>query len=746
MKRWFFLVLMLALSISFYQYTSAAGSCNPEQRILLLDSDTNAHGELWSGTYGTEICYDVIFGRAYVPSQGEDPHACRPSDENLVIKLDSDTNAHGESKDQGNYNTNICYGDLACTVAQAGSCPQGTSFVVGLTASTNAHLSDNQQQGYLNVCCSSANSGGGGGGTEGAIEDVEWQNGGRARITQSNVNSTVYLYANTNYSAGVNVLFDINERDIVGDDDIRQINAITDQNGDAISEWRISDADMNACGVGGVEGNECEFYFEAITSNSNMESYELIVENEVGSNIPPRAAITAPRHRGIYFTGVPVIFNHSSFDNDGSIVSYYWTLKDQNGLVFNTSEESFLYTFQSADQYTITLRVEDDKGARGEAEVGVVVIASPGMLAYINQPFHHQIIVNDSLIIKFNANDSYVINSQGQCPSIAITCLAGKCPQKTENHPSGCTDNITLTGNLDIGFANLNFSWEFSDGENFSSMGLVSDLKMYPSNSRDFNDKGIKLLLNYSNLGIGISKKSERVFTLLDGRQCINGGQTFVFLDENGFEIERRSTLDSSACAGPDGIIGKNNGINDDCCPTGFICTQDGCRNDENSPQECKDYEEEEICEDDPYNVKENDPLWNTLNCGKTINNSVITCACAWNETIGDGVCGLQKTSTGRGGGNNRLCTQYQCLYTYEEEECRNGFMTVNINALFKEGTCDPGRQQEYRDQCKNRIETIPCGRPTIELPFFDKIQIISTLILVSMIYMLIKHFKREKD
>lgn len=772
-------VFLFAFSVSFAPLVTApgGGACDISQTIMLLESTTNSHGEIWSGTtYTIPLCYDIIFGQQYT---GANPQTCTNGDGNLVLKLSAPSNAHAEANNQNNYNTNVCYGDLVCTV-ESGACTQGT-FVVAISGNTNAHLANSSQQGYLNVCCTQGgaqrpqcsdgidNDGdqlvdfdGGGVGppdpgctdaldndetdiVSGTIDNVEWHNGFGEVITESFVNNTVYLYSETTFNQGARVQFEVFEDDLLLDDPIRAganaLYADVNSQGIAVAEWTITDEDMARTADYG------EFYFVASLGTESRESLRIPINNEEGSNSPPKANITAPRHRGIYFINQLVKFNESSKDRENRIVSYNWRIENQNGLVFESNERSFFFAFPSADQYIITLKVTDEKGLSGESQAGVIGIGNNGMLAYVNKPFHKQIVVNESLILSFSASDSYVINVSGGCPDVDIICMAGNCPARTENFPPACMDIVSLNGNLNQGFAALNFSWEFDDSQRFSGFGLVSGEKAYPLPSDEFDDKLIEFSLDYQNSvqNLLLNKRSERVFTLLDRRQCVDGGQTWIFLDENGFELERRSTLDSSACAGADGNV---NTQQDNCCPSGFICTQDGCRTDETAPERCGDYLTEPTCEEDAYRIARFDPLWNELNCGRTINGSVISCACAWNQTARNetGACGLEKTSISGGGGSS-LCTEYQCLYTYEEGECRNGRMTVLIEDFFTPGTCNPGRQEEYRTLCEagagERI--IPCGRPTIELPFFTDIQLIAATGIIVLMYFALHFFRKGK-
>jgi len=125
--------LILLLGISFI--SAAEG----DDIILRLSSETNAHGEVWDGTeYNTLIRYSdqFIFGKTYT---GTNPHDCTGS--NVVLRLSTTTNAHAEAP---SFSTDgyqdICYGKLECKAVE-GNCESGEKCVVELSSLTNAHLS-----------------------------------------------------------------------------------------------------------------------------------------------------------------------------------------------------------------------------------------------------------------------------------------------------------------------------------------------------------------------------------------------------------------------------------------------------------------------------------------------------------------------------------------------------------------------------------------------------------------------------
>ncbi len=178
MKKSLILVAVFLLAISMVSASDV---------ILKLSSLTNAHGELWNGTaYTTQITYSSVFGSAY---NGTNPNTCTGS--NRVLKLSAITNAHAEAPTGTAYNTQVCYGDLNCTY-RTGACNADERCVVTLSATTNAHLAGcnlippaGGTGSYTNkICCKSA------GGVSPSVncslsttKDACWSNGGNCTWT-----------------------------------------------------------------------------------------------------------------------------------------------------------------------------------------------------------------------------------------------------------------------------------------------------------------------------------------------------------------------------------------------------------------------------------------------------------------------------------------------------------------------------------------------------------------------------------
>ncbi len=744
-------------------------SCSTDDQVILsLSSPTNAHAEIFGqDNYLVDVCYDDVFGSSFdVTGWGQDPRDCLLENNGDILRLSGDTNAHGEILEEATAGyQDVCYGDLVCeSIEMPGECDIANEQfeIVSLSGNTNAHLEKEDANGFnsgYRVCCFSPSAGA----PIGEINIVEWRNLAGNKIgsdvgINATVNSTVKLFADTTFDEGRVVTFDIDERDLAFHDDIVELDGIVDINGDVEIEWFVDDNAMEACGIGILEGEFCEFFFTAIVLDKSLESDELLVNN-TEANTPPDAHIVSPVHRGIYFTDVPILFNHSSFDAEGNIVSFTWTVYKDNVFEFENNQETFYHTFTDGAQRTITLTVEDESGMKDEDQVAIVVTESPGMLAYINVPRHLQVVMNETLTFAYNSNDSYVINTEiiglindPNC-GYEITCEGGYCPDKTENVPINCNEQFLIVDPpLDVGFLTLNFGWKFHDErmeKEFQEQGRVKGKDVFGIASSHLNDKSIDLLFNITNdeKGIYMERPATREFTLVDQRQCINGGELWLELSDEGLILDTYETSSSDACKGKDGVIGSN----DDCCPALQRCTSDGCRGDEGSNiTSCGDYETENNCDADEYGIgrlpEPVDLMWDTLYCGGMDDKGrIVQCSCEWDGPANNKLCALTPTYYNGTGGGDETCIENQCMYYYEEGECSDGFMELTVNTHYIGGTC--GNDELGRNECTEGagVFIVPCGRPTIELPFFGKWQFIGAAILIMLVYFVMKGMNEGK-
>ncbi len=725
-------------------------TCSADDIILRLSSETNAHGEIFNGAgnYPVEICYSEIFGEFY---SGTNPHVCTPT--NKILGLFSETNAHAERKERNNYPVNVCYGDLVCaSISGDRECSElgsNAKEVVSLSWFANAHIETASSNSYnqetnVKVCC-------GIGSLNNGIIYSEWTDLQNNRITESSVNRTVKMTSQTTgFPENSPVEFYVWEEDGLIDDEIGSFNAVLNQQGFVSYELFLSDEIISRAN-GGFDcstGGGLEFFFETRVEGRVLESSRLLVGCDEDGNEPPVAVISGPIHRQMYFANFPIHFDAShSFDPDGGALNYLWNVKYLGQNEFSDNRKNFTHIFpiDKPGMRTITLRVTDTSGLWREKQIAILVLASPGMLAYIEEPFHMQVIENTNNLRKadYSAKDSYVVNSvsSGNACNPQITCLAGNCPDRTYSPPPSCVNNISLSGELNKGFGELYFNWTFRDSGQeikFEGFNKVEGSVFYSSASNARNDKTAELILKYDNQ-MSLIENTNRIYTL---GQCIAGGTKFIEVDSEGNYLNEHGTVSSAWCSGGDNIVGNGN----DCCPSGSVCSLTGgnigCVIGEIT--KCLDYSNAGDCEADIYNIAQRDPAGNNLTCQPGQRR---TLECYW-ETKGTGVieddyCGIKLTCDGDNGQrNDPPCRHYSCNYGYEQSECVNGWMTIDyVLNSFDPGTCDPDIDESV---CRRDSVRIPCGRFSFELGFFEYQQVIISIISIAFIYALVGYFRKR--
>lgn len=130
--------------------------CDDSQTILRINSETNAHAEVFNGlgNYPVRICYDRIFGKTYT---GGSPHNPSTGNANAVLGLSASTNAHVAQKNTAGY-PDVYYGDLTCRVVSGtagntnGCTLTNEKFVLSMSALTNAHVAKGGDYAYK-LCC-----------------------------------------------------------------------------------------------------------------------------------------------------------------------------------------------------------------------------------------------------------------------------------------------------------------------------------------------------------------------------------------------------------------------------------------------------------------------------------------------------------------------------------------------------------------------------------------------------------------
>lgn len=730
MKR---LSLLLLISLFCTLSLATALNCNnnPSQLIMRLSTQTNAHVQNASaygtGNYPVEVCYNEIFGQLYT---GANPFQCTGT--NTVVKISAPTNAHvaAPSQTPAGY-LPLCYGDVGCTVRSA--CQANEQEVLSLSALINAHVETPGANQYDQVLCCSR----GGIVSGGAITAVRWEDSAGRPITEACVNRTVYMAADSSLP-NTQFKFEVWEDDPSIDDPIRTgseaLFGTSNTAGSVRVPLSITDQDYAESIDTLVGDNNISFYFVSVNGTSSMTSQFLQIRSQACVNTPPVANISRIFHRAIIYQGSTAQITQSSTDLEGGLM-YNWSIAEDS---FSSSSASLDHTFSSAGQKTITLRVTDDQGLWDEDQIAVLVIGSEGIFGFINRPAHHEIVVNNQLQVSVSANDSFVVENEmpeAGCPT--VSCLAGNCPEKTFNAPAGCTQNNLPVLTPVRGFESLFFNWSFSDGTSFSGQGIETGLKTYASSSVVSNDKQITLTVDYDDSDLSLTRLTTRSFTLLGGSQCKNNGNIFVDLSSSS-GVELPTMVANGACRGPDGM----NGTVDDCCPTGHVCSGSAnrCIPDPNA-NGCSSRTTQNSCNNAPSSVVRSDALYGQLQCGQIVNGFAVTCSCAWNSSSSsEGSCALQRnriTTTVPGGSNP---SESQCLYSYTVGACSSGYKVVSYSAQCLFGTCDASC-----DSSNVQNVPVPCGSNQIELGFFGTAQLLISVGLLAIVYLVIYWYTRKK-
>ncbi len=116
--------------------------------VMRLSSMTNAHGELVS-----EGNYDYIL---YCDFSG----SLTCDGQNKIIGLSSNSNAHAEIPDGTTYSFDVCYSDLSCR--SSSSCNSNEISMFSLSSNSNAHIGGINDYD-IKICCQIEDDSSGGG-------------------------------------------------------------------------------------------------------------------------------------------------------------------------------------------------------------------------------------------------------------------------------------------------------------------------------------------------------------------------------------------------------------------------------------------------------------------------------------------------------------------------------------------------------------------------------------------------------
>lgn len=644
--------------------------CPENQVIMKLASSDNSHGALYDDSdYSYNICYEQIFGEAYVFDPADNPHECKgdvDNPNNLVLWLSAINNAHASITKSVDYDVPICYGNLNChVVGEGGSCDADEEIVVKLSSETNAHISDASASSNYNyaVCCKSY-----------SVTGPHWENMNNVPITNADLDDLVKLV-------------------VPGTGLTQEIEYTIYRKFEILSFWRrLKVAQFETRGfttwkVGKKEDGsweDGEYYFIATINGKEFDSREdidgdiddnqVLTVSDEEHNTAPVTIITSPETRQIYFLGEQLNFNHEGYDVDDEF-NYTWDLG--NGVVkkgdsLNLGNKSFLYAYESQEdvgQKDIILTVEDDRGLVNRSKISILIlnssltpelsdseISEKYVLAYINEPEFYS---NEGRRVEFDASGSYVIeyvvkDTGGVITERNINCLSGNCTLNTKGcyptDPSptypACQINVNPDPPEPIGYIGMIFSWVFDDNPSLTQIGIsfprnFPSVKRYKTNlSIDFN-VGLESLTSSTLSFFNVYFEEPVCFIIEDelDLEFISGSQF-----GESYWVESSYALNSlNHCLKPNGITPEGDAY-PECCPLYYSCNSEGkCIY--SGDYKCQDFEEEDDCngnEEEAKNELNSMISFTTLfkdGCDYTLPygsncEEYVSCYCEWDDNI----------------------------------------------------------------------------------------------------------------
>lgn len=778
----FSFVLFLSLNV---ETQTICGPNGANDLIMRISGTSNAMGEnATMNNYPVEVCYSSIFSTVYSGSNLPGLRVCTAT--NKVVRLSGSTNAHAETPDNpnpnSNYNNNVvCYGDLQCvSVTGSNGCPPGKFAVVSLSDATNAHLGNPvayppaSGSNDRRICCSA---------TPPTLSALKWSYYDGTQIPVNDLicpNSYVIMNVTTGGIASGNLvdfeLWDDKTPDFkilpTGTGNYRILQGMVSNN-QANVTLNLSDPELFNIleSARSSSGGELELYFKAEYPNANdVESYEIGYDGGSSCIYPrPTASVRAPIHKGVYFKDTTLNFESGCTSRIGPL-EYEWIITQEGQTTSYTSNERkfdliFGGTgtghFGDSGQANVKLKCTDMRGQSADAESQILIVASDkkNTLAYIEKPAFESFWTNTPPTsgpyfaerVNFSAADSFAVDvvpatTSGSCPT--VSCLGGSCPLTTQNKPvciGGSGNTITITNPGAVSYSNLFFNWTFWDDNwnepwaSYDNFDVENGAVNYDDISNSINDKHMSVLVNYTlnDPDVSASASFQRDFTL--GR-CLDNGNKYYESSSEG----KSTTEENNACKGGDG----NAGTGDDCCPVGYRCMNEGsslysCK----IPPgpiitECRDFTTRSACNSN------NDTRIPLASNGGTPSSCTLL-QCYWiTSGVNAGTCGLratryQNSQNGCGGGNNG-CVLRDCAWTTTQTECTNGWKTITYNSA---SPSDPPLPLCLNSEsCVREPVDVPCGSLNFELSFFGKAQFIISIISIALLYFAFNFYRGRKN
>jgi len=688
-------------------------SCPLNQTLFKLYQGGNSHiANASTSNAGIAVCYSDIFGVNYT---GANPHQCSAENANKLIWATGTQNAHVATVTSLTYATPYCYGDVVCN-ARIGSCQGSERIVARLpngTATSNLHIGNASFTTYNRVlCCSSAFAGE-------VFGIPQWTTPTGTIITSAQVNQTVNLSVTTSLALGTSVVVQIEEDDgLIGDDDaIVTLPGIV-SNGKISISLKLNDTYIAKGKEGDGSANELVFTGKVSGGGATSSEASLLVSlQQGGTPYLLEGNITGVYHGQVYVNGSGLSINHT-FSRAGNL-QVNWSIPEEG---IRQTGDSFVYNLTTTGQKTLTLHVSNTYGGHAELQIGFLVVPSSGgdgLMTFIDYPGYYQIVKtgrNSSTTFIAGANTSFaLLRNSSSCG--AFICFGGICPTTTNNTDVLCGGTTRAISSTPQSHAALRFTWELNQGGTWqlieTGMGQITRSISLGSSSYStlLNDKQIRVITNYTVSGTSLENTFVRSFTL---GQCLDNGHQFAVVNSRKQFVRLVGTVpgegtatipfNMTACRGEDDL----NGTLDDCVPAGWSCGDNGAfmpvvNGSVAPPVFCDDLKTKNTCENAHLVFP------SQVSCLGTSQGA----SCVWDpiRNGGNGACGTKYTVLSPAGGTD-TCTEF----FNPGSTCVEGLRDVTIDATF---TPTNNVCSAFQSACIDRADTLVCGRPAYELPFF---------------------------
>jgi cysteine-rich repeat protein len=414
--------------VSFYKRALTEEEIEGRSELFLVDNGLCADREM------SYYRYEVCSPNGEIVDHDEDPLICIDGEDGTVYVTPASGNC-----DLGDDDVPINFGgELSCSIVEGEDVCQG-DVIASLTDDSGAfvYAGDAGEIAPFKVCCGG----------------IYWANTNGKRIDETDVGDSIKMVYKGAGTPGDEITFEIFDFDhgvLDFDEDIRtidngeEIKATIDDDGSAIVELELTEADYN---LGHLESGEMEFYFKANGVESNH--LNLMFGGGVTNNYPFDLAILSPKCGDYFYNGDTVDIKINATDYD-DIVSGSITV---NGVRERTITNGLTVIEDyplSGGNVKIVVEGSVLRGDSYELTSNIMVIDRRVVEIYsascIDEPTNFQDA--EALTVWFNATSSRAIKYDGS--------------------------NV-----IDLGKDDLYFDWIFSDGRTHNGTGDVPNEESY---------------------------------------------------------------------------------------------------------------------------------------------------------------------------------------------------------------------------------------------------------------------------